>query len=112
MSITYTWKITGVKKLPTLGELSNVITHINFDYTGSIGSGEDKKESTFHGTCPIGSPDAENFVEIDKLTEEDVINWAKAHHSVVGMNKVISEKLGEPIYVEVTSSELPWLSGE
>ena len=45
MSITYTWKITGVKKLPTLGELSNVITHINFDYTGSIGSGEDKKES-------------------------------------------------------------------
>ena len=77
MAITYTWKITGVKKAPSLDGLSNVITHVNFDYTGSKGSGASKKESTFHGACPVGAPDSESFIDIDKVTEANVIEWAK-----------------------------------
>ena len=112
MAITYTWKITGVKKAPSLDGLSNVITHVNFDYTGSKGSGANKKESTFHGACPVGAPDSENFIDIDKVTEANVIEWAKANHPVDHMNEVIGKKIAEmeaPTNVEVTSSELSWL---
>ena len=70
MAINYTWKITGVKKAPSLDGLSNVITHVNFDYTGSKGSGANKKESTFHGACPVGAPDSENFIDIDNYVFE------------------------------------------
>ena len=112
MAITYTWKITGVKKAPSLDGLSNVITHVNFDYTGSKGSGASKKESTFHGACPVGAPDSESFIEIDKVTEANVIEWAKAIHPVDHMNEVIGKKIAEmesPTNVEVDSSELSWL---
>ena len=54
MNITYDWKITALKKAPSLDELSNVITHIRFDYTGTdADSGE---SHTFHGACPVGAP--------------------------------------------------------
>ena len=112
MAITYTWKITGVKKAPSLDGLSNVITHVNFDYTGSKGSGNNKKESTFHGACPVGAPDSENFIDIDKVTEENVIEWAKANHPVDHMNEVIGKKIAEmeaPTNVVVDSTELSWL---
>ena len=33
--ITYDWKITALKKAPTLDGLSDVITGINFKYTGT-----------------------------------------------------------------------------
>ena len=114
MAITYTWKITGVKKAPSLDGLSNVITHVNFDYTGSKGSGASKKESTFHGACPVGAPDSETFIDIDKVTEENVIEWAQANHPVDHMNEVIGKKIAEletPTNVEVDSSELSWLPG-
>lgn len=112
MAITYTWKITGVKKAPSLDGLSNVITHVNFDYTGSKGSGANKKESTFHGACPVGAPDSESFIDIDKVTEANVIEWAQANHPVDHMNEVIGKKIAEletPTNVEVNSSELSWL---
>ena len=37
--IKYNWKITGLKKAPKLGELSNVVTEINFLYTGTDENG-------------------------------------------------------------------------
>ena len=112
MAITYTWKITGVKKAPSLDGLSNVITHVNFDYTGSEGSGDSKKESTFHGACPVGKPDSESFIDIDKVTEANVIEWAQVNHPVDHMNEVIEKNLAEleaPTNVEVYDNELSWL---
>ena len=113
MAITYTWKITGVKKAPSLDGLSNVITHVNFDYTGSKGSGANKKESTFHGACPVGAPDSESFIDIDKVTEANVIEWAKANHPVEHMNEVIEKQIADqetPKNVEVDA--LPWVEEE
>jgi len=78
MNITYDWKITAMKKAPVLEGLSDVITHIRFDYTGTdADSGE---THVFPGACPIGLPDAENFTELASLTEADVIEWVKANH--------------------------------
>ena len=33
--MSYEWKITALKQAPTLDGLSNVITHINFEYKGT-----------------------------------------------------------------------------
>ena len=112
MAITYTWKITALKKAPSMDGLSDVITGINFDYTGSKGSGNNKKEYTFHGACPVGAPDAENFVALADLKEADVIEWAKANHPVDHMQEVIAKGIAEqetPSNEEVLSSELSWL---
>ena len=108
MDITYTWKITALKKAPSLDGLSNVITHIRFDYTGT--DSESGESHTFHGACPVGAPNPENFTEITTLTEANVIEWAKANHPTDHMNEVIAREIGKkivPMNEEVT--ELEWL---
>mgnify|MGYP000185359727 CR=1 FL=1 len=108
MEITYAWKITALKKAPSLNGLSDVITHIRFDYTGT--DAESGKFYTFHGACPVGAPDADNFSDITALTEADVIEWAKANHPTDHMNEVIKREIGKeivPMNEEVT--ELEWL---
>lgn len=111
MNITYDWKITALKKAPTLDGLSNVITHIKFNYTGTDeASGE---SHTFHGACPVGPPSADNFASIETLTEDVVIEWAKANHPVDHMNTVIEKGIKAkvvPTNEDVT--ELDWLATE
>lgn len=109
MNITYSWKITALKKAPSLDGLSNVITHIRFDYTGTD---EDSGEShTFHGACPVGSPDPDNFSDIATLTEEQVIEWAKANHPTHHMNEVIENAISDKIVPKNEDvTELDWLA--
>lgn len=112
MAITYTWKITALKKAPTMDGLSDVITGVNFDYTGTKGSGASKKEATFHGACPVGAPDSESFTAIDQITEADVIEWAKANHPVEHMQEIITKNIAEqevPTNEEVASDDVSWL---
>ena len=109
MEITYEWKITALKKAPSLNGLSDVITHIRFDYTGT--DVESGKSHTFHGACPVGAPSADNFTPITEITEANVIEWAKANHPTDHMNEVIKREIGKeivPMNEEVT--ELDWLT--
>ena len=108
MELNYTWKITALKKAPALNELSDVITHIRFDYTGT--DPETGESYTFHGACPVGAPNAENFTPLTEITEENVIEWAKANNPTDHMNEVIAREIGKkivPMNEEVT--ELEWL---
>jgi hypothetical protein len=108
MEITYDWKITALKKAPTLDGLSNVITHIRFNYTGTDSvSGESQ---TFSGACPVGAPSAENFSEIGTLTEEIIVEWAKANHPTDHMNDVILKGIQSKIIpTQEDVTELEWL---
>ena len=95
MAINYEWKITALKKAPSLDGLSDVITHINFEYKGTKGSGSDKIEAVFNGACPVGPPDSNDFKEFAKLTEADVLAWAQANHPVENMQDVISKTIAD-----------------
>lgn len=115
MNMSYEWAITALKKAPTLDGLSNVITHVNFNYTGTdADSGE---SAVFHGACPLATPEegyAEgDFIALADLTEAKVIEWAQAAHPVEHMNSVIEEEINRritPTNVEVTEDELSFLA--
>jgi hypothetical protein len=109
MNLTYEWKITALKKAPSLDGLSDVITHIRFDYTGT--DAESGKSHTFHGACPVGAPNPENFTEITTLTEADVIEWAKLNHPTDHMDEVIKKAIQDGIAPKsVDVEELEWLN--
>jgi len=111
MNITYAWKITALKKAPSLDGLSNVITHIRFDYTGT--DSESGESHTFHGACPVGAPDADNFSEIADVTEGMVIAWAQANHPTDHMNEVIEKAIADKITPKNEDvTELDWLQTE
>jgi hypothetical protein len=116
MAITYTWGITAMKKAPSLDGLSDVITHVNFTYTGTdseTDSDGNAYTAVFNGACPISAPDSENFTALADLTEADVIAWAQANHPVEHMQEVIEDNISKqktPTNVEVEG--MPWASAE
>ena len=109
MAITYTWKITAMKKAPSLDDLSDVITHVNFEYKGVDENGN---EGIFNGACPLPGPSADDFIELSKVTEADVIEMAKANHPVDHMNEVIEKQIAEKITPKNESVDLPWVDEE
>lgn len=110
MNLSYEWKITAMKKAPSLDGLSDVITHVNFEYKGTdADSGE---EAVFNGACPIGAPDSENFTALGELTEADVIAWAKANHPTDHMNEVIEKQISDKLTPKNVEVEMPWAPAE
>jgi len=106
MAIRYEWKITALKKAPSLDGLSDVITHVNFEYKGIEG----EYSAVFNGACPVGPPEKDSFVPLADLTEADVLVWAQANHPVENMQDVISKVIADkktPKNVEVDT--LPWI---
>ena len=115
MNMSYEWRITAMKKAPTLDGLSNVITHVNFNYTGT--DADSGFSAVFHGACPLVVPEegyAEgDFISLADLTEAKVIEWAQAAHPVDHMNSVIEEEINRkitPTNVDVTVEELSFLA--
>lgn len=108
MNITYDWKITALKKAPSLDGLSDVITNIRFEYKGTD---QDSGETfSFQGACPVGAPSGDSFTPLAELTEENVIEWAKANHPTDHMNEVVEKGIKakiQPVNEDVT--ELDWL---
>jgi len=113
MNISYEWKITALKQAPTLDGLSNVITHVNFEYKGT--DADSDEYAVFNGACPVSEPDAESFTALADLTEADVIAWAQANHPVDHMNEFIENEISKkitPTNVEVTGDDVSWLATE
>ena len=47
MNITYVWAITGMKMAPSLDGLTDVVTNVQFNYTGT--DSDSGFSSTFNG---------------------------------------------------------------
>lgn len=109
MAITYTWKITAMKKAPSLDGLSDVITHVNFEYKGVD---KDGNEGIFNGACPLPGPDAKDFIKLADAKEADVIKMAKANHPVDHMNDVIAKQIADKVTPKNEEVDMPWAPKE
>lgn len=111
MNITYNWKITELTKVPSKDGLSDVVTHIKFDYTGTSDEKDENSEfksATFHGAVPALPPSSEDFKTLNTLTESDVIEWVKDVHPTGHMQSIIIEKLTDSGEEVLDSDSLPW----
>jgi len=112
MNISYEWKITALKKAPTLDGLSNVVTHANFKYTGT--DADSGHSAVFNGACPLIAPEeGAEFIELADLTEAKIIEWVQEEHPTDHMNSMIEEEINKvitPKNVEVTGEELSFLA--
>lgn len=108
MSITYTWRVTGIKTA-NQGELQNAVVQT---YWEKIGTDENGVEGRFSGATPfsLANMTPENFIPFDQLTEQKVLEWIQS--VVVGgyeehVNGVIEEQIREKS-TAITSTPLPW----
>jgi|688.fasta_scaffold06374_9 hypothetical protein len=115
MSITYSWKITGIKKVDTK-DVQGVIFQT---YWKKIGEDTEGNIGEFVGATPFDpkTVDPENFISFENLTEELVLGWIQ--NIVVGdYERHVNERIAEQIEAkkvnieEVNDGALPWQPGD
>lgn len=106
MTITYTWKVTGVKTRTEEGQAGFVFQ----TYWQKIGVDENGNEGTFAGATPLKPAEGGDFTPFEELTEEQVLGWIQAevtgdyeHH----VNEQIKKQIDAKINV-VEEPTLPW----
>lgn len=112
MEITYTWKVTNLKKLDSIEGLSDVVVHSRWVRTGTD---EDGNTGEFNGATPLRLPDSGSgtFTPFEELSEETVVEWIKGEiasqhgyeeHIVQQITKQINAKKNPITDVNM----LPW----
>ncbi len=115
MELTYTWKLTRLKKTDDpSAELNDIIVQTYWECTGTDADGI---SGTFHGATPFEPDmvDAENFTTYENLTEAQVLGWVQdVVENNPGYKAHIDEQIKKQIdaivrpVVEVNSDALPW----
>lgn len=101
MTMTYSWKVTSIKKDPNDSVVQT--------YWEKKGVDEDGNEGMFAGATPFtADPNAEGYIPFANLTEADVLNWIQA--VVVGdyeehVNSQIQRQIDEKT---ITEADMPW----
>lgn len=110
-NITYTWKLTSMKKRNT-GSLNEVVFQTYWTKTGTDANGN---TGVFSGATPFEPEqiDPTNFTAFKDLTQEVVLGWIKA--KVTGayeehVNSHILRQIEEKINAaeEVVDGKFPW----
>ena len=111
MTITYTWKITGLKTRQE-GNNKSAVTQT---YWQKIGTDENGNTANFSGATPFTSttmPEGDVFVPFDQLTEAMVLKWIQdaipensdyEQH----INGTIAKQLSKEI-TPIVETPLPW----
>lgn len=109
MTITYTWKVTGVKVKDEGPNTSAIVQ----TYWQKIGTDENGNTGTFSGATPFSStnmPIGNTFVPFAELTEPMVLEWIQ--DVVVGgyeehVNNQIAKQIADKI-TPIAEPSLPW----
>jgi len=109
MAITYTFKVNKIEIAPVLGELTNVVTRVRYDYKGVD---ENSIEGTFAGVTPMPEPGDAEFKPLSELVEADVIEWLEAHADKPHMQTRIEKQINDQIAPKYVDANLPWESYE
>lgn len=112
MSITYRWKVTGMK----VRDADNLSQAVFQTYWQKIGQDENGNEGVFSGATPfdVEKIDPNNFTPLEQLTEEQVLGWIQ--EVVVGsyeehVNGQIAKQILEKTTV-MKEVKLPWATEE
>lgn len=111
MALTYTWKLTGLKK-QSGNTLDDVIVQTYWKVTGADADGE---TGEFSGATPfkLDEVDPDNFTAYEDLTEEIVLGWIQAI-VVGGYKDHVDEQIQKQIdskknpTIEVNDGNFPW----
>ena len=103
--MNYEWKIRQIEAMNE-GQLSDVVVTVCFD----VAANEDGLTGFAQGDVRLLPPNAESFVALVKLTEDQVVGWAKealgdavAAYEGKVQSQIDAQKVAQPKVVP-----LPW----
>tara|TARA_R100000231_G_C5294157_1_gene155547 strand:- start:588 stop:917 length:330 start_codon:yes stop_codon:yes gene_type:complete len=108
MAITYTYKINRILTAPAIDDLTDVITEVEYTYTGSEGTGDNKVTAAIDAVAILGDPDPSNFTAFNELTEANVREFVKAVVDVEWNKQLVQDAMAEKRVPKNVEKALPW----
>ena len=108
MAITYTYKINRILTAPAIDDLTDVITEVEYTYTGSEGTGNNKVTASISGVAILGDPDSDNFTAYDELTEANVRDFVKQVVDVEWNKQLVQDSMAKKKVPRNVEKDLPW----
>ena len=110
MTITYSFKITSLNRLPLYTDENNknyinVITKINYYYEGID---DDGIKAIYNSSINLPLPTSTDYKDYNELTESDLITWLKSlisTNEIILMESVISNNIDD---IKTKAISLPW----
>ncbi len=113
MAATYEYRITGLKKLPSLNGLNDVITSVDLSIKANSGVEGNVDMDWCVTDSYLAQPVEESFTPFSELTEEEVINWVLPIHPVpaviANLEREVDNMLNPKEHIQ--GPQLPWASG-
>jgi len=104
MAITYNTNILHLKGAPSLGELSNVITEVEFEVVAV--DGDYTHNSIGHIKVDLNEDD---FTVFEDITKEQVVGWVESHPVHQGHKNHLEEFINNMKIPTNVGMEKPWL---
>lgn len=99
---TYTWKINAVDCYTSKDGLEKVAYNVHWTCTATDG----QHTTSSIGVNSIGSPNPDNFIPFDQLTEEQVVEWVKASMDVEQMQANLDKQIEDLVAPKVVTLQL------
>ena len=113
MAINYSWDFSNLQVQYTSNSLANVVTRVDWQYTGESGSHE--HHCSVNNIATIGSVASADFVAYESLTEDLITGWVTAslfdEHGddyITTMQTKISGSIAESLHPVEGNKTTPW----
>ena len=103
--MTYTWTIETLDINPLIGNLTNVVTGVNWVFTGVD---ENNVSGSFPGHSGFPAPDAENYIPYDQLTYEIVCTWLESVNDMPSMYENVNTAIANVTNPVYGTTQFPW----
>jgi len=104
MAITYNTNIKHLQGAPSLGELSNVITSVEFEVVAV--DGDYTHNSIGHIEVVLNE---EDFIPFEEITENQVLSWVESHPVHESHKQHLQEFINNLKQPTNVGMEKPWL---
>ena len=112
MANTYNWKINKLDVKKEQDGLTDVVYDIHYSYeavSSELNANNQPHEASILGVCSIQAPDAENYVQFDQLTKDQVVAWLEESLEVDELNNALDGIISEFVTPSIESKNAPWL---
>jgi hypothetical protein len=98
--ITYKWTISAFDCKAIVEDLKDVVCNVHWQY-------EAKKNDIVvsnYGVLILENPNKKNFIALNELTENDVINWCESNLDVNELNESLENEINlieNPIEIKI-----------
>jgi hypothetical protein len=104
-SITSHWNIVALDTIPSLDNLTNVISVIHCE---KLAVSDDGFNARWYGTVSVAAPHPASFTPYEEVTEQMVIDWVSESPSTVGVDDNLVAQIEGQRNPAIISLALPW----